>query len=45
MKRTVRIRHGSQRVLYKPRFLMFGTLILGYKANKNSATHSKLCTC
>ena len=24
---------------------MFGTLIFGYKANKNSATHSKLCTC
>ena len=23
----------------KPRFLMFGTLIFGYKANKNSATH------
>ena len=29
----------------KPRFLMSGTLIFGYKANKNSSTHSKLCTC
>ena len=33
------------RTVTKPRFLMFGTLIFGYKANKNSATHSKLCTC
>ena len=30
----------------KPRFfLISGTLIFGYKGNKNSATHSKLCTC
>ena len=28
----------------KRRFLMSGTLIFGYKTNKNSFTHSKLCT-
>ena len=31
--------------LTKPRFLMSGTLIFSYKTNKNSYTHSKLCTC
>ena len=29
----------------KPRFVMSGTLIIGYKTNKNSSTHSKFGTC
>ena len=29
----------------KPRFLMSGTLIFGYKTTQNSSTQSKLCTC
>ena len=32
-------------IMCKHRFLMSGTLIYGYKTNKNSSTHSKLGTC